>query len=380
MTELRIPPARVVFSAADRARVLELVDRSLQTGSLTLGPVGAAFEKAFAASHGAEHAVATSSGTSALEIVIRGLGLTGEIIVPANTFFATAAAVTHAGAAPRFADVDHSTLSLSAATVEAALTAETTAVIVVHIGGLISPEMDAIAKLCQARGVALIEDAAHAHGSTLAGRHAGAWGQAATFSFYPTKVVAGAEGGMIVTADPDLAAEARIYRDQGKAGFHGGAHVRLGSAWRMSEVHAAVGLVHHDRLPDAVATRRRIARLYDKALAGLDGVSVLPEPAGAQGCYYKYIALLDPDVERDGLRGALRNDHGVALSGEVYARPLHHEPIFAEVPHGDLSGAEDVCARHICLPIHSDMTDEEAAVVVEALRDALPRARGLHQQ
>lgn len=371
---MKIPPARVVFSADDRARIAALIDGSLQTGSLTLGPVGAAFEEAFGARHGAEHAVATSSGTSALEIVVRAMTAPGaEVIVPANTFFATAAAVIHAGGHPRFADVDPTTLAVSAATVEAALTPATAAVVVVHIGGLISPEMDDIAALCEQRGLVLIEDAAHAHGSTLHGRHAGAWGRAATFSFYPTKVVAGAEGGMIVTADPEVAAEARIYRDQGKAGFHGGAHVRLGSAWRMSEVHAAIALVHHERLDDAIGCRRRAAARYDAALAGLPGVTVLPEPAGARSCYYKYVAVLDDGVDRDALKVAMRDGHGVALSGEVYARPLHHEPVFAEVPHGPLPGAEAVCARHICLPVHSDMTDDEADAVLDALRACLPR-------
>lgn len=365
----------MVFEPEDRARVLALVDRSLQAGSLTLGPVGAAFESAFAASHRADHAVATSSGTSALEIAMRALGITGEVVVPANTFFATAAAVIHAGAHPRLADVERATLSLSASTLEAALTPLTTAVVVVHIGGLISPDMDAIARLCASRGLALIEDAAHAHGSTMGGRHAGSWGRAATFSFYPTKVVAGAEGGMILTADADLAAEARIYRDQGKAGFHGGAHVRLGSAWRMSEVHAAIGLIHHERLDHAIATRRRVAARYRSALAELDGIAALHEPDGARSCNYKYIAVLDPSVDRDRLRKMLRDEHGVALSGEVYARPLHHEPVFAEVPHGDLAVAEDVCARHVCLPVHSDMTDGEAGIVVDALGAALPQAR-----
>ncbi len=373
--DLRVPPARVVFSAEDRVRVLDLIDQSLRTGSLTLGPVGAAFEEAFAASHRAPHAIATSSGTSALEIALRSLGVTGEVIVPANTFFATAAAVIHAGARPRFADVERATLSLSAATIEAALTPASTAVVAVHIGGLISSEMDSIAQLCAAKGLVLIEDAAHAHGSTLGGRHAGSWGRAATFSFYPTKVVAGAEGGMILTGEAELAAEARIFRDQGKAGFHGGAHVRLGSAWRMSEVHAAVGLVHHGRLDAAVATRRRVAAFYHSELADLDGITGQAEPSGARSCHYKYVAFLEVGVDRERLRTVLREDHGVALSGEVYPRPLHHEPVFADVLHGGLPETEDVCARHVCLPVYSDMTDEEAGIVVSALRSALPRAR-----
>ena len=176
----------MVFSASDRQAVLALIDRALASGNLTLGPLNAQFEQAFAARHGDQLAVATSSGTSALEITLRAVGVAGrEVVVPANTFFATAAAVVHAGGRPRFADVDPATLSLSPASVAAALTPDVAAVVHVHIGGLISPEMPALQRLCAERGIALIEDAAHAHGSSFDGHPAGSWSRAAAFSFYP---------------------------------------------------------------------------------------------------------------------------------------------------------------------------------------------------
>lgn len=374
---LVVPPARITFDDEQRRRVLELVDGALRSGSLTLGPLGEAFEADFAARHGAPHAVATSSGTAALEVALRSLGLGdgAEVVVPANTFFATAAAVIHAGGRPRLADVEAATLSVSAASVEAALTPATRAVVVVHIGGTLSPELDAISALCRDRGVVLVEDAAHAHGSTLGGRHAGSWGAVAAWSFYPTKVVAGAEGGMLTTADADLAAEARIYRDQGKAGFHGGAHVRLGYAWRMSEVQAAVASVHLGGLDAAIAVRRRAAARYDDALAGVAGLTPLPEPGGSRSCRYKYPVLLAAGTDRDALKARLRHDHGIGLAGEVYARPLHHEPVFEELGRPGLGVAEDVCARHVCLPVHSDMADAEVDAVVAALAATLPVAR-----
>ncbi len=216
----------------------------MRTGSLTLGGTTKAFEEAFGRRHDARFAVATSSGTSSLEIILRAVGVAGaDVVVPANTFYATAGAVIHAGGRPRFADIDDATMALTAASVEAALTPTTSAVVIVHIGGVISPAVDEIRSLLDERGVALIEDAAHAHGSTLDGRPAGSFGVAAAFSFYPTKVVTSAEGGMIVTGDERIAGEAVVYRDQGKAGFHGGEHVRMGYAWRLSELQAAVGLV-----------------------------------------------------------------------------------------------------------------------------------------
>jgi perosamine synthetase len=368
---VRIPPARLVFSDEDRARILGLVDASLRSGSLTLGDNGEAFEEAFAKLHQVPHAVATSSGTSALEIVFRALDLAGrEVVVPANTFFASAAAVIHAGGRPRLADVSPTTLCLSAASVDAALTPATAAVVLVHIGGLITPEIDAIRRLCDDRGVVLVEDAAHAHGSTWQGRPAGTFGHAAAFSFYPTKVIASGEGGMIVTSDDRLAADARIFRDQGKAGFLGGSHVKLGYAWRMSELHAAVGRVHLDRLEEFIGVRRRVAARYDAALSAAAGLSLTVEPEGVRGNYYKYPVLLDAGIDRARFKAAMRDDFDVVCSGEVYATPLHHEPVFAAIdtaPGPDaLAGAEDVCARHVCLPVHSDMTDAEADQVAGA--------------
>jgi perosamine synthetase len=370
-----VPAARLVFPADDRAEIHALIEESLTSGSLTLGPHTARFEAAFAARHGVPYAVAVSSGTSAIEIILRHLGIEGaEVVVPANTFFATAAAVMHAGGRVRLADVDARTLALSVATVEAALTERSAGVVMVHIGGLISPETVAIRDLCTRRGLFFVEDAAHAHGSTLGNACAGSFGSAAAFSFYPTKVITSGEGGMIVTSDVRLRDDALIYRDQGKAGFVGGEHVRLGSAWRMSELHAAVGLVQLRRLDEFIATRRAAAEVYDDALSGPGapaGLASLPIPAGCASNYYKYVAMLDEGTDRDAFKRGLREEHAVSLSGEVYAAPLHHHPVFADLEHGALPVSEAVCARQICLPIHSDMAPGEAGRVVDAVRSVL---------
>jgi perosamine synthetase len=369
---VNIPAARIVFSDDDRAAILSMVDQTLRTGSLTLGPFTRELEDGFRARHGAPHAVAVSSGTSALEIILRAIGVEGrEVVVPANTFFATAAAVLHAGGTPRFADVAPDTLALSADTLEAALGENTAGVVLVHIGGLISPEVDAIRTLCERRGLFLVEDAAHAHGSSLDGRPAGSFGVASAFSFYPTKVMTTGEGGMIVTADGRIRDDAVIYRDQGKAGFLGGDHVRLGYAWRMSELHAAVGIVQLRRLDEFIKIRREVADQYDEGLAGMPGITPIIPSAGSETNYYKYIAMLDPGIDRNTVKIALKEDHGVSLSGEVYASPLHQQPVFSGSHEGTLPVAEDVCRRHVCLPIHSDMTRDEAAHVLDGLRTVL---------
>ncbi len=368
---MKIEAARVVFGDEDRAEILRRIDESLRTGSLTLGAQTAELEERFAARHSSAFAVATNSGTSALEIIFRTLDVTGkEVVVPANTFFATAAAVIHAGGRVRFADVDPATFALDVASLEAAITADTVGVVHVHIGGLVSPEMSAIAQLCRDRGLWLVEDAAHAHGSSFDGRSAGTFGIAAAFSFYPTKVITSGEGGVIVSNEERFRDEAVLYRDQGKAGFLGGDHVRLGYAWRLSEIHAAIGAVHLARLDEFIARRSSLAALYRRELSDIEGFQPLALPPGCVSNIYKFIALLSPGADRAAFKQSLRGQ-GVTASGEVYARPLHDQPIFADVPHGPLPVSDDVCARHVCLPLHSDMTEEEAMYVVASVKKVL---------
>ncbi len=174
---------------------------------------------------------------------------------------------------------------------------------------------------------------------------------------------------MIVTADERIRDEAHIYRDQGKAGFLGGDHVRMGYAWRMSELQAAVGIVQLRRLDEFIKIRREVADLYDDGLGGIDGITPLTTPSETN--YYKYLAMLDPGIDRQAVKGALKEHYGVSLSGEVYASPLHEQPVFANLHEGSLPVAEDVCRRHVCLPIHSDMTRDEAEYVVASLRTVL---------
>jgi len=212
-----------------------------------------------------------------------------------------------------------------------------------------------------------VEDAAHAHGSTLDGQYAGSFGVAAAFSFYPTKVVTSGEGGMVLTSSEEIAQEARIYRDQGKGAFTANHHVRLGSAWRMSELHAVTGLVHLRRMNEFISRRRIVAARYDKALAGLDGLQPLAEPPRCRSNIYKYIAVLPPEMGRARFKAELAGRFGVRLSGEVYDLPLHQQPVLAEYAAGPLPVAEEVAARHICLPVHSDMTDDEVDQVLAAV-------------
>jgi perosamine synthetase len=372
--ELRVPPAQVVVPAEDRRWILEQIDQALATGQLTLGRLGRTFEDEFAAYVGARHAIAVNSGTSALEIPLRALEACGaEVLVPANTFFATAAAVVAAGARPRFVDCDPATMAVAPEALEAAIGPDTVGAVLVHIGGLISPAMPALRAICERAGIWLLEDAAHAQGSHRGGTMAGTFGIAAAFSFYPTKVMTAGEGGMIVTDDDRIAEEARVYRDQGKAGFLTNLHTRLGYNWRLSEPHAAIGLAQLRRLEEFIAHRQSVAARYDAA-AGVMGLEPLAVAAGDRCNFYKYVAFLPDGIERDKFKTMLREDYGVALSGEVYETPLHDQPVFAPWADGALPGAERACARHVCLPVSAGLTDTQVDIVIESVIAAMGRS------
>lgn len=374
--ELRVPPAQIHIPPEDRAEILALVDQALASGQLTLGAIGRQFEERFAAMHGAKHAIAVNSGTSSIEIPLRALAAKGspvdgkEVLVPANTFFATAAAVIAAGATPKFVDCDPATMAADAESVRAAIGPDTAGLVLVHIGGLVTPAVKQLRAICDEHGIFLFEDAAHAHGSSLGGQMAGTFGFAGSFSFYPTKVITAAEGGMIVTDDDTIAEEARTYRDQGKAGFTANVHTRLGYNWRMSEPHAAIGLSQLGRLSEFVEHRQRIAALYDAGLASLP-ITPLAIPTDASCNYYKYIAYLPEHVERARLKKILRERYGVALSGEVYELPLNAQPVFEPWVDRELPHAARMCARHICLPISAVITEEQAGIVLSSLEAAL---------
>ncbi|HYK92299.1 MAG TPA: DegT/DnrJ/EryC1/StrS aminotransferase family protein [Acidobacteriota bacterium] len=370
--ERKVPAAKIQFTPEDRSWIADRIQEVLASGQLTLGKYGAEFEQKFAQLCGVRHGVSVNSGTSSLEIILRALGVEGkDVIVPTNTFFATAAAVVHAGGNPALVDMDPESFAIRPEDVEKQLTSKTVGMIVVHIGGIVSRHMPALVELAHAKGIWLVEDAAHAHGSTYQGTSAGAFGVASSFSFYPTKVMTSAEGGMIVTNDSQIAEEARIYRDQGKASFTQNAHIRMGYNWRMSEPHAIIGLRHLLRLPAMIGERQAIANLFDHALKEFRNLYPLRIPAGGTCNYYKYIAVLRERRDRKEMKALMRERYGVSLAGEVYEEPLHKQPVFEKYLRQALPVSEDLCARHICLPIFSGMEPTDAHQVIRALEEVI---------
>ena len=371
---MKIPAAKIYFPEEDRKELLKQIDEILASGQLTLGNYTKEFEKRFAAYVGTKYAIAVNSGTSALEIPLRALDVKGHsVIVPTNTFFATPASVIHAGGEVIFTDITDN-LRINPESVKENIRSNTKGIIAVHIGGIIPPQIKEIQEICEDHGLFLIEDAAHAHGSTLDGKKAGGFSNAAAFSFYPTKVMTSGEGGMITTDNEEIYKRALIFRDQGKAGFYGNVHTEMGYNWRMSEVHAAIGLSQFARLEEFIRDRREIAKIYDEELRKINEVTPIRIPSEVKSNYYKYVALLEDGIDRAAIKKELKEKHGVSLSGEVYELPCHLQPIFKDLykfKEGDFPVAEDVCKRQICLPIFATMTEEQAKYVVDSLKEVI---------
>jgi len=375
MSVREVPPAKPCFPEEDIRSIQLEVAKILRSGRLTLGEYTKLFEAEFAKLCKVSYAVAVNSGTSALEISLRAIGLKAveEVLVPTNTFSASAAAVIFAGGKPVFTDVDAKSLCIDAENVQKHLTSKTRAVIAVHIGGLICPEIKAIKEICEDNHLFLIEDAAHAQGSTIDKQPAGSIGDVGCFSFYPTKVMTAGEGGMITTEMQNIAEKCVVLRDQGKEDFSSNIIVELGYNWRLDEISAAVGLSQLKRLREFIRCRKEIAKCYDKELSQMSDIEPLEVPENIVSNYYKYVTFLSSELSRDSFKQKLR-ERGVKCSGEVYWPPLHMQPIYQrllKVREGDFPMAEEACRKMVCLPMYSQMTLDEARYVVKNVHEVL---------
>lgn len=351
---------RVCFSDEEIDEFLTRAQGILAAGALVPGTNNAELEQAFAALVGARHATAVASGTAALEIACRCLELSGaEVLVPANTNYATAEAVVRAGGRPVLYDCG---LDADVDSIEAACTPEVAGLMVVHIGGYLSVSLPRIAEFCSLRGIRLVEDASHAHGSMWRGRAAGSFGDAAAFSMFATKVVTTGEGGLLVTDDAEVAALSRRYRDQGKAddGLH---NVVFGSAWRMSELHAALGVVQMRALPTVLERVNTIAKRYAKEI--VHPLVEVPYDPDTRYSGHKFVVTV-AGGRRDGLRAYLY-EQGIRPAKGVYEVPLHRQPALGLSGGCGYPRAEWFAASHLCLPMWKGLTDTEVDRVVDAV-------------
>ncbi len=358
------------FPPAERAWLHEEFEAIL-TGKLSMGPRTAAFEQAFAAYCGVAYGVAFPTCTAALESALIALGVRpgDEVLVPVETFIATGMAVHLVGAKPVFVEIRADTFSMDFADAAAKIGPRTKGAIVVHFGGFIAPDLPEFVGRMRERGCFVLEDAAHAHGSELHGRKAGALGDAACFSFYPTKVMTTGEGGMVVTSNSQLAETARSLQNRGlDLKNHAESYAVPGRNNRFPEISAAMGLSQLRCLPDFLATRRQVAAIYDRALQSSGLFDALLPGNGVVPSYWRYVATPRAPLDRARLKQALAHE-GVAIDW-AYDPPLHLQPVcrdlFGTAP-GLCPRSEAIMSRHICLPIHARLRPDDAEFVADRL-------------
>ena len=376
-------------------REMEYVNRVLRSNQLSIGPWLEKFEKQFAAYIGTRHAIAVNSGTSGLHLCVRALGIgeNDEVITTSFSFVASVSCFLYEGALPALVDIDPQTLNLDPAAVRAFLRTECTrsadgsvvdrqtgrivkALIPVHIFGLPCP-MDELMDIAREYGLVVIEDACEAIGAEFKGRRTGNFGNAGVFAFYPNKQMTTGEGGMITTDDDRIAELCRSMRNQGRD--TDGAwlrHVRLGYNYRLSEMHAALGLAQLERISELLAARAHVAERYTALLSGQKQLQLLGDSPEMKRSWFVYVVRFrseSPAALRDAVRASLR-EKGIAT--QIYFTPIHQQPFFEQCHSGrvvSLPETDRAANECLALPFHSRLSETEIQYVCDALQEALER-------
>jgi dTDP-4-amino-4,6-dideoxygalactose transaminase len=352
--------------AAMRGELEAATARVLDSGRFLLGQEGEVLEREFAAACGAAHAVGVASGTDAVELALRAVGVQpgDEVVTQANTCVPTVTAIVRAGGRPVLCDADPSSGVIDLGSLEGALCKRTRAVVPVHLYGQCA-DTEAIVGMCEPRGIAVVEDCAQAHAASLRGRGAGTIGAAGAFSFYPTKNLgAVGDGGAIITGDTGVAERLRLLRHYGQVDRY--RHEGFGLNSRLDEIQAAIVRTKLPRLDGWTERRREIASIYSAALR--DGpVEPLVELPGRRHAFHLFVVRA-PDRER--LRADL-SDRGIGTLIH-YPLPIHRQPAFAELSGGPvpLRGAERLGESVLSLPLYPELTEEEIDAVAAVAADA----------
>lgn len=344
----------------------EAVIAVLESGQLAQGGVVAEFERAFADYCGVKHAIATSNGTTALHVALlsHDIGPGDEVITVPFTFIASANAMLYTGATPVFVDVDPVSFNMVVDQIEAAITPRTKAIMPVHLFGNMA-EMSCIMEIAERHSLLVIEDAAQAHGAEEGGRRAGSFGTGC-FSFYPTKNITTGEGGMVTTNDDAVADKARLVRSHGmRVRYY---HEMLGFNFRMTNIHAAIGLAQMPKLESFNARRIENAAYLSEHLPS-DKVVVPTVRPGTRHVFHQYTVRVLPPLDRDDARKQLA-DAGVG-SEVYYPVPVHRQQLYIEKGYGDQSFPEsERAAREVLsLPIHPGVSQQDLDTIVAAVRD-----------
>ena len=369
-----LKPFFLDLSSDEKSALKEIFGQILDSGTLILGPYTDKFEKEFSQYIGTKHAVTMNTCTSVLEVLCVAAGLSGKkVAVTNNTNFASVEAIIRAGGKPHLVDVDARTLMPDPDALIAAIKKyEIDGVMWVHIGGNIVPGFERLVEFCDQANVKLVEDCAHAHGSKVNGKMAGTFGIGAGFSFFPTKVMTTMEGGMLVTDDDDVAMLARSMRNQGKRfAAYGGLHYDHGNSWRMSEIAAAMGSIQLAKLNQMVGVREHAAKIVESYLRDA-GIAYCDVSHMDQASRYKVMVLLDEKHDPVEKIKEKLNGLGVVLGGGVYETPISIQPVFEGIDKiGTLEVSEKLCPRHICPPITSGTSEQEAHYIGKNLIDVL---------
>lgn len=363
-----IPIAKPLLGAEE----INAIKDVLESGMVVQGAKVAAFEKEFAKYLGVRNAIAVNSGTAALHVALLAHGVRKgrEVLIPPLTFFATASTVLMCGASPTFADVQKETYTMDPAAVKKAVGPKTSVIMPVHLYGQ-TADMSPILEVAGKKGLTVIEDAAQAHGARYDGKMAGAIGDAACFSFYATKTMTTAEGGMVVTNDDEVAEKCRLLRDHGQASKY--EHVIVGYNYRMTDVTAAIGLVQLHKLDEWVRRRRENAKALTQVIEGIRGLAPPVEGEGRFHSYYQYIVRVEPSfpLTRDEIVRTL-NERGIG-SRPSYPKPLYDQKALKDLKiGGKCPVAEEVVGRLFELPVHPAVSASDIAQIeaeIERLRD-----------
>ncbi|ALQ31030.1 DegT/DnrJ/EryC1/StrS family aminotransferase [Glutamicibacter soli] len=360
----------------------DAVAEVIASGWVAQGPRTAAFEQAFAEHQQVGHAVAASNCTTALHLALKVAGVQAgdDVVLPSFSFIATANAPTYLGARPVFADVEETTGNVSAQTIEAALTPKTTAIIAVDQGGM-PLDLEPLRRLCDERGLALVEDAACGAGSTYRGAPVGVGADVSAWSFHPRKLLTTGEGGMLTTNNEQWAQRARRLRehamDVSAADRHGStlapqeSYGEIGYNFRMTDMQAAVGLVQLSKLEQMVVRRRELAARYQQELAGVPGLRFVQDPEYGTSNYQSFwIEVSRPfPLDREGLLAKLAED-GISARRGIMAS--HLQPAYAG--HSGYTVAlpvtERLTANTLILPLYHDLREEEQDRVISSVLSA----------
>jgi dTDP-3-amino-3,4,6-trideoxy-alpha-D-glucose transaminase len=356
----------------ERAAALAAFERVAAAGAFSLGEELAGFEEEFADYCGSAHCIGVANGTAAIELALRACGAApgSEVVTVAHTFVATVEAIAGTGATPVLVDIDPVTRCIDPAALAAALGPATACVVAVHLYGR-PALMTAIDALCAPRGVAVVEDAAQAHGALLDGRRAGSMGRAGCFSFYPTKNLgAMGDGGAVVTDDAQVAAMVRSLRHHGARPDDPNVHDHIGGTERLDNLQAALLRVRLRRLDADNEQRRRVGDRYREQLAGLPITLPPADAPGMRSVQHLFVVEVE---DRQRVRSALDED-GIA-TGVHYPIPVHLQPAWRHLGYrpGDLPASERAAQRVLSLPCFPGMTEPEVDRVARALRRALAR-------